>query len=169
MHSIPSFPFFMFWSTGTRLAPPAVKEAYCIPRKCRTYTLLWNWQHAEAVFNATSLPNGSDERQQSGQIKLAVGLSLGGVWVQHVRIFSLKITDNNFDLMSQTLVFFFIKPPCIWEGDIPSTGLTYLGWCWLMPTSHALCLSCLHLYLHCSRVRVMVEATADCELYGQLN
>ena len=31
------------------------------------------------VFSATSLPNGSDKRQQSGRIK-AVGLSLGGVW-----------------------------------------------------------------------------------------
>ena len=29
--------------------------------------------------------------------------------MQHVRIFSLKIADNNFDLMSQTLVFFFHK------------------------------------------------------------
>ena len=44
MHSVPSFPVFMFWSTGTRLAPPAVTEAYCISCKCRTYTLLWSWQ-----------------------------------------------------------------------------------------------------------------------------
>ena len=44
-----SFPVFMFWITGTRLVPPAVKETYCISRKRRTYTLLWSWQHVEAV------------------------------------------------------------------------------------------------------------------------
>ena len=71
MHSAPSFPVFMFWSTGTRLAPPAVKEACCISRKCRTYTLQWIWQHVEAVFNATFLLNGSDESQWSIRIKAA--------------------------------------------------------------------------------------------------
>ena len=44
MHSIPSFPLFMFWITGTRLAPLDVKETYCILRKCRTYMLLWSKQ-----------------------------------------------------------------------------------------------------------------------------
>ena len=33
-----SFSHFLFWITGTRLAPPDVKETYCISRKCRTYT-----------------------------------------------------------------------------------------------------------------------------------
>ena len=71
MHSVPSFPVFMCWSM--RLAPPAVKEAYCISRKCRTYVLLWSWQHVDAVcFNATFLPNGSDGRQRSSRGK-AVG------------------------------------------------------------------------------------------------
>ena len=54
MYSVPSFPVFMFWSTGMRLAPPAVKEAYCILCKRRSYKLLWSWQHVAAVcFNAT--------------------------------------------------------------------------------------------------------------------
>ena len=44
MHSVPSFPVFMFWCTGTRLAATDVKEAYCISRKRRTYMLLCNWQ-----------------------------------------------------------------------------------------------------------------------------
>ena len=44
MHSLPSCPVFMFWSTGRRLVPPAVREAYCISHKHRTYTLLWSWQ-----------------------------------------------------------------------------------------------------------------------------
>ena len=45
----------------TTQAPPA----YCISHK--TYMLLCSRQHVEAVcFNATFLPNGSDERQQSG-------------------------------------------------------------------------------------------------------
>ena len=79
MHSAPSFPVFLFWTTGTRLAPPAVKETCCISHKRRTYTLQWIWQHVEAVFSATFLLKGSDERQRSNRIK-AVGLSLGGVW-----------------------------------------------------------------------------------------
>ena len=33
---------FIFWITGARLAPPDVKEAYCISYKHRTYTLLWS-------------------------------------------------------------------------------------------------------------------------------
>ena len=43
------FCHFLFWRCGMRLVPPAVKEAYCISRKCRTCTLLWSWQHVEAV------------------------------------------------------------------------------------------------------------------------
>ena len=44
--------------------------AYCISCKRGTYTLLWSWQHVEAVcFNATFLPNGSDKRQWSGRIR----------------------------------------------------------------------------------------------------
>ena len=42
-HSVPhfvlSFPVFLFWITSLRLAPPAVKEAYCILRRRRTYML----------------------------------------------------------------------------------------------------------------------------------
>ena len=39
------------------------------------------------MFNETFLPNGSDERQQSGWIKAVdvVGLSLGGVWGPQVQ------------------------------------------------------------------------------------
>ena len=48
-HFVPSIPVFVFWITGTRLAPHAVKEAYCILRRHRTYMLLWSWQHVEAV------------------------------------------------------------------------------------------------------------------------
>ena len=44
MHSILSFPVFMFWMPGTRLAPPNVKETYCISSKRRAYTLLWSRQ-----------------------------------------------------------------------------------------------------------------------------
>ena len=40
VRSVPSFPVFMFWSTGTRLAPSDVKETYGISRKRRTYMLL---------------------------------------------------------------------------------------------------------------------------------
>ena len=32
----PPFPVFMFWITGTGLAPPDVKEIYCISCKCWT-------------------------------------------------------------------------------------------------------------------------------------
>ena len=72
MHSVQSSPVFMFWGTDMRLAPPDVKETYCISRKCRTYMLLWSWQCIEAVCSsATFLPNGSDERQQSGRMKAA--------------------------------------------------------------------------------------------------
>ena len=68
MHSVSSCSVFMFWSTGTRLAPPDVREVYCISCKCRTYTLLCYWQHV-GVSSATFLPNGSDEKQPSGRIK----------------------------------------------------------------------------------------------------
>ena len=55
-----------------RLAPPAVKEAYCILRNHRMSTLLELAACQSSIFNATPLPSGSDERQQSGRIK-AVG------------------------------------------------------------------------------------------------
>ena len=62
----------MFWSTGTRVAPPNVKEAYCISRKHRTYALLCSWQlPGRSVSMQFFLPNSSDERQQSGRIKAA--------------------------------------------------------------------------------------------------
>ena len=34
MRSVPSFPVFMFWITGTRLVPPNVKETYCMEAVC---------------------------------------------------------------------------------------------------------------------------------------
>ena len=43
------FLFSCFLSTGTRLAPPAVKEAYCILRKCITSMLLGSWHYIEAL------------------------------------------------------------------------------------------------------------------------
>ena len=44
LHSVPSFPVFMFWITGTRLAPPDVNGTYCISSGCIMYTLLCSWQ-----------------------------------------------------------------------------------------------------------------------------
>ena len=44
LHSVTSFPVFMFRITGTRLAPPDVKETYCILHKCRADMLLCSWQ-----------------------------------------------------------------------------------------------------------------------------
>ena len=64
--------------------------AYCISHKCRMYTLTvelaacWN-----GVFNATFLLNGSDNRQQNGQIKAV------GCWIMSgrcVRAFRGSIT-----------------------------------------------------------------------------
>ena len=66
MHSIPSFPVFVFWSTSTRLAPLDVKEAYCILYIHTTVELA---ACQSGMFSATFLPNGSDERQRSGRIK----------------------------------------------------------------------------------------------------
>ena len=40
----PSFPVFMFWISGTRLALPDFKETYCISLKRRMYILLCSWQ-----------------------------------------------------------------------------------------------------------------------------
>ena len=52
LHSVPSFPVFMFWITGTRLVPPDVKETYCISRKRRTYTLFsWQWSKRCVQWN----------------------------------------------------------------------------------------------------------------------
>ena len=68
LHSVPSFPVFMFWITGTKPAPPDVTETCCI-RTCHCVV--------EAVrFSTAILPNGSDERQESGQIKA------GGCWFE---------------------------------------------------------------------------------------
>ena len=44
LHSVLSFPVLMFWITGTRLAPPDVKETYFISSKRRSYTLPCSWQ-----------------------------------------------------------------------------------------------------------------------------
>ena len=82
VHSVPSFPILMFWSTGMRLAPPAVKEAYCISRKHRTYALLWSWQHVEAVCSVQLFCRTGQTRGNGMVVwrQLAIGLSLGGVW-----------------------------------------------------------------------------------------
>ena len=44
LHSNLSFPVFMFWIMDRRLAPPDVKETYCISCRRRTFTLLCSWQ-----------------------------------------------------------------------------------------------------------------------------
>ena len=70
-HSVPSFPVVMLCCTGMRQVVMSVQDeiieskesrvhkpclqltqappTYCISRKRRTYTLLWSWQHDEAV------------------------------------------------------------------------------------------------------------------------
>ena len=67
MHSVRSFPVFMFWITGTRLAH-TVKVAYRSSR-------------VEAVCSMQLLlPNGSDKRQRSGWIKAV------GCWFESGRV-----------------------------------------------------------------------------------
>ena len=40
------------WTSTTRLAPPDVRETYCIARKCRTYTVLYTYTVYLAVVFA---------------------------------------------------------------------------------------------------------------------
>ena len=88
-----SFRHFPFWRNGTRLAPPDVKEAYCI----RTYMILLSWQHVKAVcFIANFLPNGSEQRQRSGRMKAA------GCWFESgwcVGDLERTLTAGNANLM----------------------------------------------------------------------
>ena len=65
MHCVLSFPVLMFWITGMRLALPNLAQVQNV------HTTVW-FAAVEVVFNATLLPNGSDERQQSDWTK-AVG------------------------------------------------------------------------------------------------
>ena len=52
---------------------------FCVAQNVQTTVELA--ARRSGVFNAAFLPNGSDERQQSGRIRqLAVGLSPDGVW-----------------------------------------------------------------------------------------
>ena len=73
MHSILLFPFFTFWITDTRLAPPDFSQAQ------NAHATVYLAVVEALCFSATFLQNGSDERQRSGRMK-AVGCWFESGW-----------------------------------------------------------------------------------------